>query len=714
MPDDRILITRRPDPAKFTLAIASANRLAAISDLPAEKIVGKSIVEIDKLFPHHIDPKLFLFRKVCGKVVKTDPVTGIDYPVPFATVQVEDTDCSFLGYFPVNSPWSWYFPFRCRREVITTARTDECGNFCVWIPRFDIDWVLRFRRERKCFPIIFERPNLRDIIDHVIPREIPKFPIPIPIPPRPGPGPDPAPFAGIDRSRFVTRIAASFGRDLGTRLARLSTPAGFGASTVETDAALDAPAILDHIRPPLSPELKALDAIKAATEPIGAVATTLGARLSIDPSELKAVDLRNHIGPFKRCFDVIFPEWTPIIDVPDITFRVLQDTNGDGIEEQIYGEGYFQVRWDAGNIGPLTLHAGPNAHATSLCGPTEKIPCGNVPAIVLAGRLPVTGDPLVYNSLTGYAVRTNRPHPSGTDPDPLPPPDARTPLTGLLSLYGCNRTDPAATHYRLTYRYSANEGMTFTASTPFVGLPLALYRISNGGIGEYLTVTPDAQGWYPLNLPAGNNPWLPQSLLLDWPTANGNYPNGRYMVTLEVGTGGVATSSAAEVGFSIDNSAPTGVFTVEVSTTQAGGFVPIDGICPVVRRGVTPVDMFFRVTLDAAALHLRSLEMTASGCGGGNFVLLPATVSGGVVAPMGSNTIRHWHTATTDNDQVLQAIYRLPAGAAEGTYTVSGVVSGRAFNPFDGGHSAPVSWQTDPDEVHIFPSLAFSVFNSNP
>ena len=88
----------------------------------------------------------------------------MDYPVPYATVHVEDTDCSFLGLFPVENPFAWFFPITCRREEIGTVRTDACGRFCIWIPRFEIDWILRFRRERICFPDIFVKPNLRDIL----------------------------------------------------------------------------------------------------------------------------------------------------------------------------------------------------------------------------------------------------------------------------------------------------------------------------------------------------------------------------------------------------------------------------------------------------------------------------------------------------------------------------------------------------------------------
>ena len=179
----------RPDQVK--LSALQAERLAAMTGLVAKELQDHSVIDLADKFRFRLDPELLFFRRVCGRVVKEDPVTGISYPVPYATVHVEDTDCSFLGYFPSQARWSWYFPFHCRREVIATAQTDECGNFCVWIPRWDIDWVLRFRKQRICFPIIFERPSLRDLLDDLIPERIP-FPFPQPdpgpvFPPRPGP-----------------------------------------------------------------------------------------------------------------------------------------------------------------------------------------------------------------------------------------------------------------------------------------------------------------------------------------------------------------------------------------------------------------------------------------------------------------------------------------------------------------------------------------------
>ena len=47
----------------------------------------------------------------------------------------------------------------------------------VWVPRFDIDWVLPFRRDRYCYLIIFQRPTLGVILKGIEPC------IPVPFPP---------------------------------------------------------------------------------------------------------------------------------------------------------------------------------------------------------------------------------------------------------------------------------------------------------------------------------------------------------------------------------------------------------------------------------------------------------------------------------------------------------------------------------------------------
>ena len=134
-------------PEKVKINLLQAERLAALTNLDAREVHGQTVAELADTLRFRIDPELFFFREICGRVVKKDPATGVEYPVPYATVIVEDTDCSLLGYFPRGSRWSWYFPYRCRREVLATVKTDKCGEFCVRVPRWDVDWILRWCRD---------------------------------------------------------------------------------------------------------------------------------------------------------------------------------------------------------------------------------------------------------------------------------------------------------------------------------------------------------------------------------------------------------------------------------------------------------------------------------------------------------------------------------------------------------------------------------------
>src|SRR3954470_4063336 len=97
-------------PDQRALTDRQAMRLATLSGVDAKEIAGTTIAQISDRFKWKIDPTLLFFRRVCGRVVKKDPITGIEYPVPFATVTVEDTDCNLLAYFPHGWPWGWYYP----------------------------------------------------------------------------------------------------------------------------------------------------------------------------------------------------------------------------------------------------------------------------------------------------------------------------------------------------------------------------------------------------------------------------------------------------------------------------------------------------------------------------------------------------------------------------------------------------------------------------
>src|SRR5262245_19663077 len=240
-------------PDQLTGNPIQAERLAALTRLSAKELAGKKHLEVADKLKWHLDPHLILFRKICGRVVKKDPVTGIEYPVPNATVIVEDTDCGLVAYFPPASKYGWFYPLFCHRETLATVKTDECGEFCVWIPRWDIDWILRWRKERFCFP--FERPSILDILDD-LPVLVEKFL------PRPGPDPDPGPIFERLRQLTESQLADALGPALSRRVGTLARRAAVGASTQEASALLaQTPAGL--VRPPLPAEFKQVEVAAA-------------------------------------------------------------------------------------------------------------------------------------------------------------------------------------------------------------------------------------------------------------------------------------------------------------------------------------------------------------------------------------------------------------------------------------------------------------------
>ncbi len=239
-------------PDRRVLSERSALRLSEISGINAKELAGSSIADISEKHRWRIDPELLLFRRICGRVVKKDPVTGEEHPVPFATVHVEDTDCSFLGLFPVESPWMWLFPVSCKRELITTVQTDACGRFCVWIPRFEIDWILRWRKVRRCYGHIFWKPTIRDILDRITEMEH-DHPI-IKRPPLPDPPPDLL-EPGLGKLRLASEMLGSeVARKLATDLNRVS----LGEKGKSFDSILDKPAFADSMPPPRPSALREL------------------------------------------------------------------------------------------------------------------------------------------------------------------------------------------------------------------------------------------------------------------------------------------------------------------------------------------------------------------------------------------------------------------------------------------------------------------------
>jgi len=672
-------------PDQMPLTKKQAMRLSAVSGVAVKELAGFTVAELSERLRWRVDVELLLFRRICGRVVKRDPVTGVLHPVPFANVHVMDTDCSFLGFFPMEWPWGWFFPLFCDTEEIASVRTDECGNFCVYVPRWEVDWILRWRRERICFPDIFVRPSIRDLLEDI--------PIPLPDPPirrPPRPEPDPPPFLLRDGGLSLRRVQEVLDPQVAGRVAAFQATQTLGTNIAGMMQMLDEPAFTQPVPPPLPADMK----MRLAEGGPKAMLSSF----NLETRFTRQFDPDRFIGPFRRCFDVLVPEWMPILDVPDITFLVTQDVDGDGDEETIYSEGYFDVRWNSGPIPNVTLEASQIALWSLSCD-NPSVPCEE-PQIVLAGKMPLhnlpgPADPY-HDQVNGYARRVNRPHPSGNLVDPPPNPLAASPFAGTFPILGCNQ-HAGGVFYRLQYSFKAPGGGSYSSPVPFTGNAWWLYRWT--GVLESKHITPDSNGWYEILNPADG--WLPANILLNWPTAN--YQNGTYKIFMEIGNNAknVIYTTTPEIALRVDNSSPNNSQFTGLAWRVAGGgpWIPLSLICPVVARP-TGMDIEFQVSYQATAAHLRSFVLSGGGCGGGNPVLTSAL-----------STAQHWHTGPLDNSAMNTAVFTLGAGMPQGAYSFHLTVHSRAFNP-DNANGLTYDWNIDPVDIWIHRMLPVAVVNA--
>lgn len=680
----------------ITVTRSQAKHLSAVTNVPEEEYAGRTTADIRG---HLADRPEFAFpgfRQVCGRVVKTDPETGDTQPVPHATVHVEDTDCSFLGYFPAETPYGWFFPFGCSREEITTTKTDECGNFCVNIPPWDIDRVLRFRRRRLCLPDLV-RPDIRDIIERS------RFP-PEPVFPRsPGPRPDPVPPIQPDLSlddpgRF-DRISDLIGRDLTSKLTGATDEPRFGQPLLGPSDVLDRPAFNSDLPPPLPPEIHTFES-QELPERLPEIVD-----FDIDPEVLNQVDMHRFIGPFLKCRDVVIPEWTTLFDVPDITFRVTQDVDRDGTEEEeIYGEGFFEVRWNAETFDELILEASEDAISVAFCdeeGLTPLNPECDAPSVETVGLMPARSPYL--DPAEGYATLVNRPKPGG------PRPDAETPFTGTLQLHGCHRFEEAE-YYRVLYSYEGNAEQAFTGRewyAPAIGRdPVHVQPV-------------DTEGWYPvMDVPylesyygesLSDNPLVFPYWFFNWNTRRD--PNGTYTVHLQLGDedrNEIERSPATS--FVIDNRRPSvSINTIEWRDVGNGtaDWNDISDTCPVIRR-TAGNSVQIRVGFDVSATHLRNLRLWATGCKSNPKRVDPSPSNGS------PDDYTYWHHSTSDNAHSRTVTFEVPGTPSypEGAYRVRLRGTSRAFNPSGHGPGpGPANWQIDPVDIDAYTSRGIAIID---
>jgi len=684
--------SRKPiAPDKVPLTESQAAVLSSLTGIEASKFKGQTIEAISSEFRWQIDPNLLLFTRICGKVVKQDPATGNQYPVPFATVYAEETVCSLFGYFPIGLPWAWFFPFHCHTTQVAETTTDACGNFCVWVPRFIIEWIRRFRIERVCFLKLFKKPNIGDIIAYLQGPHIPD----------PDPGPESVANVVLNPGTPIYQKAEQL---LGTQVVRQLAATGatrsLGSVNTSQQELLARPAFPTALPPSLPKEFRKQTGI-SAKEHMTAVRSTMANNLGINAKQIEDLNLDHYYGPFLRCIDLIVPEWVPILEVPDISFRVTQDVNGTGTQEVIYPGGLFEVSW-AGSVYNVTLLASPIAISTPICN-TPNVPCGNVPSLEYAGLMPLVNPAApaapYIDATAGYALRPNPPHPGGTIAEAGVPPSI-APYAGTLQLYGCTMVDNAA-FYRLRFTYTAPGTTTASASTPFTGVSWPLYR-EVGGILQEQWPAADANGWYPIINPADD--WFPNSMVFEWNTAL--FADGLYSIVLEVANGSKTAIAASDpVGFMIDNSAPKVSYTAKWSFNSdlSNSHDILTNDCVVIRRGATPKDVYVQVAYSVTSNHLRSVKVGSS-----------ESCDSGATLTSDPSTAEHWYEGPGSDTGVSNtATYKILSSQLEGVYNFDVYAVSCAFNPdgHDGGHLA--DWNYNTDYVWTHPFFGVAIVNSD-
>ncbi len=651
-------------------------------DIPAD-LTGVTASAVRDQLEYAVDSDLLGFRQVCGRVVTYDADTDEYHPVPNATVHIEDTDCSFLSYFPPDLTYGWLFPYQCNtRETIATTTTNKCGEFRVHVPMWDIDRVVSFREKRICLPDIV-RPRLRDVLQR--PEVFPEPVIP------PGPRPDPRPNRIFDVGTF-DRTRGLLGEQTVMQLDTGTEAQSFGELRSESDIQLDRPAFPNPPEPPLPPGFR-------GPEPDARV-EHLNEDLPVDPEVLRAVDPDRVIGPFLRCRDVVMPEWRTIIDVPDITFRVTQDTDGDGDKETIYSEGYFDVRWNESGSLDVDLIADDEAHSIPNCeGLTpENLECEN-PSIESIGLMP-TQSPM-YDQTTGYATQINRPRPtSGGQPD------GTAPFAKTLQLHGCHRFEEA-TYYRVMYSHEGG------AEQPFTGHE---WHVPAIGRDPY-HVTPVSEGWYHIaDIPTleeyygeslNDNPLVFPFWFFNWNTRG--YQNGTYEVSIQLGDSDMEPLEITSPTYTItvDNRQPH----LNISTLVWGPLNENDELtaehditeeCPRIER--TPGDdIGIKVTFRAWGEHFRSVRASAHGCENTPTVIAPATSS--------QNEYTYWHESVGTRSHTQTVVFKVPASYPQGAYRIHLRGTSRAFNPAGSNQGPGTNWEYDTALINAHFNQGISITN---
>ena len=91
-------------PDRRAVTARQAEYLAELTGVEAKQLAGRPLGELGDVLRWKIGPSLLLFRRVCGRVVRVDPGTGILQGVPNATVHVEGTGSTGVAF---EKTWSF-------------------------------------------------------------------------------------------------------------------------------------------------------------------------------------------------------------------------------------------------------------------------------------------------------------------------------------------------------------------------------------------------------------------------------------------------------------------------------------------------------------------------------------------------------------------------------------------------------------------------------
>jgi hypothetical protein len=688
----------KTDPDRRPLSGLQAARLSGLTDLPVSELEGHTIAELSEQLRWIVDPGLWLFERVCGQVVKTDPVSGVDLPVPGATVEVFDTVCDYWGFFPEPWLWGWLFPVHCERELICKTHTDECGNFCFWIPRFEIDWILRWREERLCFPELLVKPSLGDLLERLsAQRAMPNLNLP-----------DPAGL--VSRLRPGGDLAATLGARADVVLRAARDSGGLGDNVGRLAELVRSPAFTQPVAPPLP-------------------ALPLHRDEAVDAGALAEIDPGRFFGPFLRCVEVFVPEWYPFVEVPDVSISVTQTIAGS--PQTIY-EGAFDIAWGTSPVPSVTVQASPIAIASQSPCPPPSVSADEV-GFQYVGLLPVSppyASGGTFEGATGFATRVNQPQATAvgcppqatsvgctcdqTDLTVAPSCPATAPFYGELYLYG--GTDPSktdASYYRISVESAPGSGLptTPTTFTP-IGYLLGQWTVPAPSGEIVIQSVEPAEGWY--EIPTNEDGWGGYTnMLMAW----GGMADGVYRLTLELADAAmkpIALSPAPKSLLLVIDNTPPKASPFEVSwqpTSGVGG--PIDplgwlpviptppGECPIIHTKGQAIALQFTASVKSA--HLLRACVSVDGCGG--------------VSPtpaLGNPPESQWYTGSDDPSATsysFKGVYYLEKEAPAGCYTFALYADTRAFNAAGGWSADPVEngWCVTEPGPYTDPSIPVAI-----